>query len=202
MIYDISRTLSPSIAVWPGDPAFEIDWTQRITERDPANVGRLSMSIHTGTHVDAPYHFLEDGRTIDEVPLAVWMGDAVVVDAGEADVLGAEHVPRDVPPRVLFKTRHSAQPDDQWNPRFPHVDPDVAGVLSSAAVVLLGTDAPSVDPLESESLPAHRALASHGIVILENLQLSAVPPGRYELIALPLKLKGMDGSPVRAVLIG
>ena len=140
---------------------------------------------------------------MDQVSLDVFIGDAIVIDAREAAVLGSELLTgmEGIPPRVLFRTSQSNRPDDVWDPTFPAVQPEFASVLAERGVVLLGTDSPSVDAFDSTGMRAHHALGEHGIHILENLQLRDVAPGRYLLVAAPLKLSGMDGSPVRAVLI-
>ena len=202
-VIDISRELSPTIAVWPGDQPFERDWISSISEGEAANVGRMRLSLHAGTHADAPFHFQPDSATIDQLDLSIFVGEALLVDAGNVASIGANsiRVGDDLPPRLLFRTSQSRRPDDYIDPRFPHVEPELARVLADRGVILIGTDSPSVDPFESEEMTAHHALANHGIHILENLQLSGIEPGRYLLVAAPLKLAGMDGSPVRAILI-
>ena len=203
-IYDITRALTPETAVWPGDAPFTHRWTSRIDEGGAVNLSAVQLSLHAGTHADAPLHFLDGGDAIDAIPLDRFIGLAVVV-AVEADVdaIRPRHLEA-LPPgevrRVLFKTRHSAVPDVRWDPHFPPILPETAHALGRRGVVLVGTDAPSMDPHDSKALPAHRALAEHGIVNLENLALAAVPPGAYRLIALPLKLQGLDAAPLRAVL--
>lgn len=202
-VFDISRTLSPETAVWPGDQAFTRGWNETIEGGSLVNLGWMQTSLHAGTHADAPFRYQPDGARMADVPLELFVGEALVVDVGEAGSIGPEHVAsiEDLPPRVLFRSRHSRTPDAQWDPTFPHIEPPLAETLAARGVMLLGTDAPSVDPFGGDSIPAHHALGRSGIYILENLQLQDVEPGRYLLVAAPLKLAEMDGSPVRALLI-
>ena len=203
-IYDISRTLSPAIAVWPGDRPFRVEPTMLRSQGDSVNVSAISMSVHAGTHADAPYHVDDSGPTAETLPLEKFLGPAAVVDVGDAPHIGVEHL-RGVDlartPRVLFKTSASALPDEAFPENFPALTPELAEFLGERGAVLVGTDAPSVDPSTSRTLEVHRILARYGIVNLENLQLRGVPPGEYELIALPLKIAGADASPLRAVLL-
>jgi len=169
---------------------------------DAVNVCAVTLSVHTGTHADAPYHFSDSGATIDEIGLDPYVGPAVVLDMRGKELIRREDVDGcdfSYTPRVLFKT-------DAWTDytRFPTqipvLAPDVPAYLAARGVILVGLDVPSVDPIDSEDLPNHHALAAHGIHILESLCLADVPSGEYELIALPLKLVGADGAPIRAIL--
>ena len=178
-IYDVSRPVAPGMPAWPGDEPYEPGWTTRLADGASCNVGWFRMSCHTGTHVDAPYHFVEAGPTVERLPLDACVGPAVVVPLARLAEIRAE--------RVLVRSGGAALP--------------AAAIERLAGLRLLGTDAESVDPADSETLDAHRALWRRGAVILEGLDLSAVPDGAYQLIALPLRLVGMDASPVRAVLV-
>ncbi len=202
MIYDISLPLDPSLACWPGDAPFRLEWTLRKTAGASVNLSQLSSSVHNGTHADAPIHFDDAGSTVEALPLSFYLGPARVVDVRGRDVIrraDLEAVDWARSPRALLRTGawtdHSRFPD-----AIPVLDGDVPGWLHAQGVVLVGLDVPSVDTLDSKTLPNHHALGRHGICILESLHLSEVPEGVYELIALPLKLVGADGSPVRAVL--
>ena len=162
------------------------------------------MGVHVGTHVDAPRHLLDDGPPIAAMPLDIFVGPAFVIDVrGRAaihtrDLAPALAMAADAP-RVLLRT--GAWEDAECFPTaFATVTAEAAATLIERGVRLLGTDAPSVDPFDSTDLPAHRALLSAGVPILENLDLTAVVEGLYELIALPLKLSDSDASPVRAIL--
>lgn len=200
-IIDISAPLASGIEAWPGDTPFEFRPVARIADGAPVNVGALTSSVHNGTHVDAPLHVTDDMKGVSELPLDAFIGPAVVVEAEKTiDLSGSaleEAVGRGN--RVLLgwgRTDHE---------RFPEVIRAVPSAfidrLAALDVPLLGTDQPSVDPVDSKSLDAHHACVRNGIQILENLALAAVSPGRYELIALPLRLVAGDASPVRAVLI-
>jgi arylformamidase len=203
-LIDITRPLSQGVAVWPGDTPYAAHRAAEIGAGDLANVGVVRMSLHTGTHADAPLHILRDGPPIDEVPLSCFVGPARVVPIGDRGPVTVEHLSGMGPVeglRILFKTRGSERPGDLWWSDFVHVLPETAEWLVAQGVVLVGTDAPSVDPEQSTDLPSHHILLGGRVPILENLLLRGVPPGEYHLIALPLRLVGMDGSPVRAVLV-
>ena len=198
-LLDISRPLSPATAVWPGDRPVEWSWTARKGKEMAVNVGALATSTHAGTHADAPLHVVSEGDSIDALPLSAFVGPAEVV-AVDDDVIRPRHVPEVHAPRVLFRTAHSTVDAETWMPDVAPLHPETVASLADQGVVLVGTDAPSVDPVESKTLPAHHALIEAGIVNLENLALGCVAPGCYELIALPLAIVGADASPVRAVL--
>ena len=203
-MYDITRSLSPAIAVWPGDRPFQAHWSAEIDDVGPVNVGAFSMSTHAGTHADAPLHFRVDGIAVDRIPLSHFIGPAIVLQIGDGEAVEMHHVDGiefGEIRRVLFKTRASEVADSVFEKEFVHVSPEVIRFLGEKGFVLLGTDAPSVDPFDSKDLPAHHALAHHGIVNIENLDLTGVAPGRYQLFALPLKILGLDAAPVRAILM-
>lgn len=195
-LIDISRPLSAAVACWPGDVpfAFRLGWS--IADGATVNVGSVTTSVHTGTHCDAPFHYDPAGAAVDALPLDVFVGPCRVID-----VTGREDWdvgPFDVP-RVLFRT--GGWPDDSRFPEsIPTMTPALADRLGRAGVRLVGVDLPSVDPLDSKTLDVHRALGRHGVTILEGLRLDHVPEGVYELLAVPLRIVGADGSPVRAVL--
>jgi arylformamidase len=167
-------------------------------------VATLTLGVHTGTHVDAPYHLLEEGARIGSLALGIFIGPAILVDVNAHEVIDAAMCARILgsgpfPERVLFCTgawrRASAFPTS-----YPALDSGAADLLRGSGVKLVGTDAPSVDPFNSADLPVHRILLTAGIPIIENLILDDVPEGSYELIALPLRLSDADASPIRAVL--
>ncbi len=204
-IFDITRPISPALAVWPGDTPFSAQTMLAIEQGAAVNLTTLTLSSHTGTHVDAPYHFAAEGPTLEQVPLTAYIGSATVVTVErEAGPL----IPADFPAvewgrveRLLVHSGTSAGPLDQFPTEFVYPAPELADWLGQQGVVLFGSDAPSMDELPSQTLPGHHALHRHGIAILEGLLFSEdVPDGEYELIALPLKIEGGDGSPVRAIL--
>lgn len=203
-IYDITRTLSETIAVWPDDRPFAGRWSARIGRGSSVNVAAFEMSTHAGTHVDAPLHFQEDGASVDQLLLEAFVGPAYVVNVDDASAVLVRHVESldfTGVPRVLFQTRSSNVANDVFDEHFVSIGPETIRFLASRGVVLIGTDAPSVDPFASNELPAHHELARAGIVNLENLLLRDVEPGLFHLIALPLKLAGLDAAPVRAILV-
>jgi arylformamidase len=201
-LWDISPTVSASIPVWPGDTRFEASPTWEIQDGCPVHVSRMTMTTHLGAHTDAPSHYDPAGRAIDAVDLAPYLGPCRVIHCVGVKTVRPEDIASRLdgtPPRVLLRTYASA-PQQAWDPDFPVIAADTIALLASKGVILVGTDAASLDPQDSKTLDAHHAVRRHGLAILEGVVLDAVPPGDYELIALPLKLAGMDASPVRAVL--
>jgi arylformamidase len=199
-LYDLSRPLTATTACWPGDVPFSFRLGWRIRDGASVNVGAVDTSVHTATHCDAPYHYDDAGATVDRLPLEIFVGPAWIVDVRGrdrwrdrlADLNFAET------PRILFRT--GGWPDTSRFPdRVPVMEPDLPDWLADRGVVLVGVDLPSVDPLDSKTLDIHHALGRRGIVIVEGLSLDEVPEGRYEFIALPLRIEAADGSPLRAV---
>ncbi len=195
---DITRELAEGHPVWPGDSGYA---SSRSAHRrgELGNVMRLTTTTHLGTHVDAPWHYARTGATLEAVGLDTLVGECLVIDAdGEGAVPESVLPDEPLPPRVLLRT---GQPE-RWRdfPDFRPLSPDLVTALARRGVRLVGTDAPSVDALESKELPAHQACFRGGLVIVEGLELSRVAPGRYRLICLPLRMPHADASPVRAVL--
>lgn len=204
-IYDISRTLQHSkTPTWPGDTPFSysLNWTKE--ETGSVNVGSIKMSVHTATHIDAPYHFDENGAKVDQLDLSVFMGRAIVVDVSRLKELNSvsleELLKGQEKKRVLFKT--NAWEDEKVFPEgIPSLKLDAIALLKELSVPLIGVDLPSVDQLESKDLEIHHLLHDANIAILEGIDLRNVDEGEYQLVALPLKIEDADGSPVRAVLV-
>lgn len=196
---DITRPLSPSTAVWPGDRSVEWSWTMRMEEGNSVNVGALAASTHSATHADAPLHVASDGAAIHDLSLSAFAGPAHVIEITGPAVTAAD-VDDLTASRVLFRTSCSDLGPGEWPETIVPILPEAVQRCAEQNVVLVGTDAPSVDPLDSTALNAHHALIQHGIVNLEGLDLSGVDPGRYTLVALPLKIQGADAAPVRAAL--
>jgi arylformamidase len=206
--YDITLTLSPELPCWPGDTAYVLERVQKIDDGATANVSSLTMSVHMGTHVDAPDHFLNNGKTVEKIALSVLSGRAYVLYLPEADLITAATLEQaEIPPRtrrVLIKTRNSeywTRQLKEFQTDFVALSPDAAQYLVDRGVKLVGIDYLSIAPYH-QGLVAHQILLKAGMVILEGLDLSAVTPGRYTLYCLPLKLAGSDGAPARAILIG
>ena len=188
--------------VWPGDSPVEFSLSASIARGSDANVGRITMGLHASTHADAAYHYNESGLPIDEMPLDLFVGPVRVVDIrGHALITPAllTNLDFNATVRVLFRsdtwTDMSAFPKE-----WPALDKATPAWLAARGVRLIGLDVPSVDSLTSTGMPTHHLLDRAGIFILENLDLRDVPAGVYNLIALPLRIKGADGSPIRAVL--
>ena len=202
-LWDISQVLRPGLPVWPGDTAFSHRRRWAIGEGSPVNVAAFETTTHAGTHADAPLHYAADGADAASVDLAPYLGPCRVVDARSAGSVVTrpflEARLAGPPPRVLLRT-FEAFPRDAWVSDFTVVSVDAIEWLAGQGVVLIGVDSPSLDPETSKTMEAHLAVLARGLRILEGLVLDDVPPGDYELIALPLKLAGLDSSPVRAVL--
>ncbi len=205
---DITRPFTNTLAAWPGDRRFYYELLSRRENETGTNCGGITMSLHNGTHADAFFHYDIAGATIDRLDPAIFIGPCVVLDvtgrhpigvASIQDAIGRLGVGVRDHPRVLLKSDYW-QNDDVFPDGFPGIDPRVADYLGSHGAVLIGMDVPSVDASGTPGLPAHLACGRNGLTILESLQLRDVAPGTYELIALPLKIAGADGSPVRAVL--
>jgi arylformamidase len=202
-LIDITRRISPAIAVWPGDAVFTLETIARIADGSSVNLTTWHMSAHTGTHADAEFHFADDGRPIDQMPLDRYLGRAQVITVERAS---GGIVPADLhdtlisAPRILFHTPASALPDDQWPTEFVTLTPELIDWLADRGVILIGLDSSSVDAFDSKTLPSHHRLRERGIANLEGLALADAPDGQYELIALPLRVAGACASPVRAML--
>lgn len=200
-VWDISQVLRPGLPVWPGDTDFAFDRTWRMDEGSPVNVGRMTMSTHSGSHADAPLHYDAAGIDAASMDLAPFIGPCLVIDArgvsNEIDIADLPHI--DSADRVLFRT-WDAFPHDTWRSDWLPIAPETVEWLGLQGVRLIGTDAPSVDPQDSKSMAAHRMVAKHDMRILEGLVLDDIPEGRYELIAPPLKIGGGDAGLCRAIL--
>jgi arylformamidase len=188
--------------VWPGDTPLAIAWTDRVERGGISNLATLTLTPHLGAHVDAPLHLLAGGTDVAGLDLGAFIGPALVIDLEGAplvdapalaglDLTGIE--------RLLIRTRRGPPPP-AFSPEYAHLTLAAADLLAGAHVRIIGIDAPSVDHPGAADLPVHRRLLAAGVAILEGLDLSAARAGRYELIALPLKLAGVEASPVRAIL--
>lgn len=201
MLYDISPRISARLAVWPGDtpPTRQILCDMR--QGANLTLSTLHATVHLGAHADAPSHYGADAPAIHERPLDLYLGPCEVVPV--AGRRGQILQPHDVPPtsteRVLLATGTFPDPE-QFNQDFAALSSELVEALHARGVRLVGVDTPSVDPFTSNELPAHHSFLRNDMAILEGLVLRGVPPGRYELIALPLALEGFDASPVRAAL--
>ncbi|SDJ26705.1 arylformamidase [Natribacillus halophilus] len=201
---DISQPLDGNIATWPDDTPFSYERSVTKEESGSVNIGTITMSVHTGTHIDAPFHFDNEGDGVLDLDIDAYTGAARLIDVSRYDSIGVKELAEalnseEVPPRLLLRT-WLANDRERFPSEIPYLKAEAASFLREKGVWLIGIEGPSVDPLDSKDLPAHHALSRHGIYILENVMLGSLPVGDYELIALPLPLTGADGSPVRAAV--
>jgi arylformamidase len=203
-IIDISVRLCPEIPIWPDSIGFRSVRTMSLENGDPANVTRIDCDVHAGTHIDAPRHFVLDGRTVDEIPLDLLIGPATVVDYPGTGVIPASFLSDIAIPgetrRLLIRTPNSRLwGEGSFNPGYAALSPDAAQWIVNRGVGLVGIDYLSIEPFGGGS-EVHRILLDAGVVIIEGLDLSRVDAGGYELICLPLLIAGTEGAPARVVL--
>jgi len=204
-LYDITPPITPSLAVWPGDTPLSREVLCDLASGDGVTLSTLRSTVHLGAHADGPNHYGPGAPGIGERPLHYYLGPCQVVDArvGRAERIRPADLSPSLEsvtaPRILLRTGTFPDPT-RWNSDFAALSVELAQALAARGVITIGIDTPSVDLQDSKDLPAHHAILKHDIAILEGLDLSQVPPGHYELIALPLRLMGFDASPVRAVL--
>ncbi len=204
-LIDISVTLKSGMVHWPGDPPVKIKSTHSMAKGDAANVSKIDMGSHTGTHMDAPYHFIRSGKGIDRMPLDATIGEARVIEIHDAVSITPEELKRHRicrGERILFKTKNSSR---YWKKNFfvtdfVYIASEAAKYLARCGIRAIGIDALSVGEYKEDGALTHRTLLKAGIWIIEGLDLSKVRAGKYELICLPLKLWHGDGAPARAVL--
>jgi arylformamidase len=208
-IYDISVPLSAATPTYPSDPGIEIKSWSDLKRGDHANVSLLHFGAHSGTHVDAPAHFIAGGSKVEALSLENLLGEVTIVEVPrERTAIDADFVSNNcnqTTQRVLFKTRNSSfwnNPEAGFRTDYTYLEPEAARLLTKMAVKLVGIDYLSVERFKSENFETHLILLSNGVVILEGVDLRNVPAGRYELICLPLRIAGGsgDGAPARAVL--
>lgn len=204
MIYDITRPVTPSLHVWPGDTNYSVKPLMNIADGASVNLVTLNLSAHTGTHADAYYHYEAAGAYPIDMPLAHYIGRATVVTVARRDggltPSDFAHVNLTGAERLLVHSHVSDLPDDQWPTEFPYLTVELIDWLAGLGIVLIGLDSPSVDAFTSKELLCHHALNRYRMVNIETLQLRDVPDGDFELVALPLKLDLACASPVRAIL--
>lgn len=207
-IYDISLSISPNLPTWPGDPGLKLEQYASMDKGEHYNATHISSSVHLGTHVDAPRHFLNDGNTVEQLPLEVLTGPCYVtqlpdgIEAITSEVLDRTEITSEMK-RVLFGTSNShywAKGESRFQTDFVAITEDGAEWLVERGIQLIGVDYLSVAPYE-ESIPTHTVLLKAGVVIVEGLNLANIMRGFYDLYCLPLKIAGSDGAPARAILI-
>lgn len=207
-IFDISVPISADMPVWPGDPQVVLERYRTISSGNFSNDSKLACSVHTGTHVDAPAHFIEDGETVEQLSLDTLIGPAVVAELLDTDLITPDVLNElNLAPqtsRLLLKTRNSAiwsDPHHRFHQDYIALSPEAARWIIRNRIALVGIDYLSVQMFEDTEPLTHRALLEAGVIIVEGLNLHDVRPGIYQLICLPMKLTGSDGALTRAVLV-
>ena len=206
-IYDLTLQITPSLIVWPGDPAIDLHRVAKMEEGDVCNVTRMNISVHTGTHLDAPSHFIADGTHVESLDLQTLVGPALVVDVGDATeitavLLDSLNIPANTT-RLLIKTTNSARwvkGETSFYEPYVAVTADGAQWLVDHGVKLVGVDYLSVAPYSDLIVP-HQILLGAKVIPVEGLNLHEITPGEYQFICLPMLIKGSDGAPCRAILI-
>jgi arylformamidase len=200
MWIDITMPLHKNMPVWPGDTPFDYRLAATLG-KDGANVGDMTMSLHAGTHIDAPFHYDDFGKSIDVLPLDLFMGPVMLVDMTNVEQILKEHVeglPEGIE-RIFFKTKKEYNLY-RFDASFTTIHPEAVTFLANRGIKVIGTDAPSVDAVNDAALQAHHTCKQEGVYIIENLYLKDVEMGIYEFIGLPLAIQGGDASPIRAII--
>lgn len=202
---DASVPLRPGMPHWPGDGPFSIRQDHSLAQGDTANVSHISLGVHTGTHMDAPLHFLHDGQSIDTLPFNAVVGRARVIEIEDTESIKVPELERhdiEAGERILFKTVNSSRAwqSDEFYEDFVYISKEAAEFLAQKKILTVGVDYLSVGGFRNDGVETHHALLGAGIWIIEGLNLSAVPSGHYDFVCLPLRLSGAEGSPARAIL--
>jgi arylformamidase len=204
--FDVSVPVFPGMVHWPGDPAFTFDWFLQMGKNGaPCNVSRLSLGTHTGTHMDAPLHFIRNGKTIDQLPLQATMGPARIIPIKDTESIKPGELKSfriRKGERILFKTRNStrAWKMKKFDEDFVFISKEAAEYLVEKKIQTVGVDYLSVGGFKKDGVETHQALLGAGIWIIEGLNLAKAKPGNCELVCLPLKIIGAEGAPARAVI--
>ncbi|GMV99487.1 MAG: kynurenine formamidase [Candidatus Hydrogenedentota bacterium] len=199
--HDVSIPIREGMTVWPGDVPYSIAPSSRIDNGASTNVSAITLSTHCGSHVDAPWHFENDGARLDQVPKNLFFGEAAVIDCTGKVIVTAEDLGKaNLPPRILIKTDNSSFPSDPFRTDYVALDPDAAQRMVDEGVRLVGVDALSVAPYKQPGQPTHHILLQNNVLIVEGLRLMGVPAGDCWFTVLPLPLEGADGAPCRAFI--
>ena len=199
---DVTIPMHAAMTVWPGDPPFTLSPAARIADGAGCNVSTLSLSTHTGTHCDAPWHFEDDGKKLHEVDTSIFFGDALIIDLPEVDIICASNLPSGrLPNRVRFRARNSAYPPDApFLKSYVALDKSAAERLVDDGVRLVGVDYLSVAPYKQPGQETHHRLLEAGVFVVEGLLLQSFSPGVYPFVVLPMAIVGADGAPCRAFI--
>lgn len=205
-LYDVSLPISNDLPVWPGDSPILLTTTMSISKGDKCNLTKMEMGTHTGTHIDAPSHFIHNGATVDSIPIEILIGPCFVIELGSKAFIGKDDFQNhnlDGHSRILIKTRNS----ERWAKNIASFDTNYVSLGIHAAqyliernIRLIGIDYLSIEAFQSDGSPVHKLLLKNNVTILEGLNLSGVNAGAYELICMPLNLQGCDGAPARVLL--
>lgn len=202
-IYDVSVPISSEMPVYPGDPVTQVERVSSIANGQPCNLSRLSCSLHMGTHIDAPYHFVDSGIKVDQIPLNLLTGRTKVIEftATRIDPFVLKEIDLGEHVRILFKTRNSyLWSSNRFVEDYVYVTPEAAEILVESGIKVVGIDYLSIEQFGSKTFQTHHTLLGNGVVIIEGLNLAEIEPGDYEMICLPLKIKDADGAPARVIL--
>lgn len=198
---DITPEIREDIAVFPGDTPFQREELLSFEKRNNLVLSSIKTTVHLGAHTDAPSHYHPKGKTMEKVSLETYLGECQVIEVSKRGrILPKDLTDKITSKRILFKTNSFPNPYD-WNDDFTSLSPELIKFLNEKGVILVGIDTPSVDPANDKDLLSHNEIYQSHMAILEGIVLSQVKPGAYNLIALPLPIKGGDASPVRAVLL-
>lgn len=198
--HDATIPIHPGMTIWPGDPSPTFSAAGRIANGDACNISEVSMGTHTGTHVDAPWHVLDDAARVDALDASLYFGEALLLDLSDSTVIHAETLgPGALPKRLLIKTDASRRPvDAPFRTHYVALEPDAAERVVREGVGLIGIDSPSIGPYGPEGEETHRRLLRNNVIVVEGLRLEPFARGSYLFSVLPLPLQGMDGAPCRA----
>jgi arylformamidase len=201
---DVSVPIRTGMVHYPGNPEVRLEFVKHLERGDPATVSKLTLGVHTGTHLDAPVHFIRDASGVDRLPLEALIGVARVIDVPDVEAVTAQHLVLHAigaGERILLRTRNSIRcwNTDEFIADYSYLSADAATLLAQRQVRTIGIDYLSIGGGDS-GIEVHHILLDAGIVILEGLDLSKISPGWHDLICLPLRLSGCDGSPARALL--
>ncbi|MGI8906969.1 MAG: cyclase family protein [Candidatus Sumerlaeaceae bacterium] len=201
---EITLPIRSGMLRWPGDPEVKVTRTSDISRGEVCNVSHISMGTHTGTHIDPPLHFFEDGKSMDTWPLELGIGPARVIHIKNPECINADELRKHAPKtgeRILFRTRNSDVGfDEEFRKDFVYVAADAAQLLADSKVALVGIDYMSIGGFYMDGEETHRILLGAGIWVIENLNLASITAGNYELLCLPLRIDNGDGAPCRALL--
>lgn len=203
-LIDVTRPVFTGMTVWPGDEDVIIERTSFISKGDAANISRLHAGVHAGTHIDAPLHFIDNGKSVDMIDINLFTGKVKVIDAQEFKSIGYEHVKninKSEADAVFFKTPESMRTiEEPFDISFAALEYEAAAYLINAGIKVIGTDALSIESYGSKEHEVHKLLLGNSVLVIEGLWLKDISPAVYNYICLPMLIKGSDGAPARVML--